>query len=82
MNEYDEFWEDVKKEILSIDSKEQLLEYIKIIMGSIIFSSLEETLGDFENSHMGKHILESEWYSHLIFQRQMMAMEYSEINSH
>ena len=51
-------------------------------MGSIIFSSLEETLGDFENSHMGKHILESEWYSHLIFQRQMMAMEYSEFNSH
>ncbi len=82
MNEYDEFWKDIEKDILNFESKELMLEYIKVLMGDIIFTCLKETLGDFQESHMGKHVLESEWYSQVHFQKQMMEMEYSENNSH
>ena len=79
MNEYDEFWKDIEKDILNFESKELMLEYIKVLMGDVIigevlFSCLEDTLGNFQESEAGRNVLESDWYSYVSLQRKLMEM--------
>ena len=74
MNEYDEFWQNIKVDILNTQTKEEMVEYVKTIIGEVLFSCLEDTLGNFQESEAGKYVLESDWYSYVSLQRKLMEM--------